>query len=105
MRVRLALALALTLGLAAPVAETAVLLVARDKPQTDRDLRRVEQLAGECHHAIDEVGLDDRLANLALAGLVRRHAAIGEDETGHAGGREVMHEVLHPGEVGVAQRR
>ena len=37
--------------------------------------------------------------------LIRGHGAIGEDEAGHAGGREVVDEVLHPGEVGVAARR
>jgi hypothetical protein len=54
-------------GLTAAVAETAVSLVARQKPQADRDLRRIEQLAGERDHAIHEVGLDDRLADLAFA--------------------------------------
>jgi hypothetical protein len=57
-------------GLTAAVAEATVLFVAREKPQADRDLRRIEELAGECHHAIDEIGLDDRFADLAFAGLV-----------------------------------
>jgi len=48
--------------------------------------------------------VDEGLANVAFATLIRRHAAIGEDEAGHAGGRGVMDEVLHPGEVGVAAR-
>ena len=37
------------------------------------------------------------------AGLVGGHAAIGEDEAGHVLRGEVVDEVLHPGEVGVAQ--
>jgi len=37
-----------------------------------------------------------------FAGLVGGSAAVGEDEAGHAVGREVVDEVLHPGEVGVA---
>ena len=47
-------------------------------------------------------------ADVACAGLVGRHAAIGENKAGHAPGsagspwREVVGEVLHPGEVGVA---
>ena len=91
--------------LAAPVAEAAVLLVAREEPEADRDLRRVEELARQRHHAVHQVGLDDGLADLALARLVGRHRAVGEHEAGEPGGREVVDEVLHPGEVGVARGR
>ena len=80
-------------------------LCSRKEPEADRNLRRVEELAGQRDHAVHEVGLDDGLADLAFAGLVRGHRAIGEDEAGHAGRREVVDEVLHPGEVGVARRR
>ena len=45
---------------------------------------------------------DKRAADVAFAGLVGRHAAIGEHEAGHPARREVVDEVLHPGEVGVA---
>jgi hypothetical protein len=90
---------------AVAVAEPAVLLVAREEPQADRDLRRVEELARQRDHAVHEVGLDDGLADLALAGLVGRHRAVGQHEAGDAGRREVVDEVLHPGEVGVARRR
>ncbi len=41
----------------------------------------------------------------SVSGLVGGHAAIGEDEAGHALRREVVDEVLHPGEVGVALGR
>ena len=61
--------------LAAPVAEPAVLLVAGEEPEADRNLRRVEELARQRDHAVDQVGLDDRLADVALARLVRRHAS------------------------------
>jgi hypothetical protein len=83
----------------------AVVLVFGEEPQADGDLRAVEELAGQRDHAVDEVGLDDGAADLALAGLVGGHAAVGEHEAGHAGGREVVDEVLHPGEVGVALGR
>ena len=91
--------------LAAAVAELAVLPVAREEPEAGRDLRRVEELARQRDHAVHEVGLDQVLADLALAGLVRRHRAVGEHEAGHARGRQVVDDVLHPGEVGVARRR
>jgi hypothetical protein len=83
----------------------AVPLVARQEPQADRDLRRVEELARQRDHAVDEVGLDDGLADLALARLLRRHAAVREHEAGDARRREVVEEVLHPREVGVAGGR
>ncbi len=44
-------------------------------------------------------------AHVTFAGLVGGHAAIGEDEAGHALRGEVVDEVLHPGEVGVALGR
>jgi hypothetical protein len=91
--------------LAAPVTESVVLLVAGQEPEADRDLRRVEELAGEGDHAVHEVGLDDGLPDLALAGLVRGHRTVGEDEAGLAGRRQVVDEVLHPGEVRVARGR
>ena len=79
--------------------------VFRQEPEADGNLRAVEELAGEGDHAVHEVGLDDGAADVAFAGLVGGHAAIGEDEAGHAVGREVVDEVLHPGEVGVALGR
>ena len=77
----------------------------RQEPKADGNLRAVEELAGEGDHAVDEVGLDEGLPDCPFAGLVGGHAAIGEDEAGHAVGREVVDEVLHPGEVGVAPGR
>lgn len=89
----------------AAVAELAVLAVAREEPQARGDLGAVEELAGQGDHAVHDVGLDQVLADFAFAGLVRGHGAVGEHETGHARGREVVDDVLHPGEVGVAGGR
>src|SRR5437867_4328018 len=75
------------------------------KPETHRDLRRVKELAGERDHAVHEVSFDDGFPYLALPRLIGGHAAIGEDESGHASGCEVMDEMLHPGVVGVAGGR
>ena len=92
-------------GVFAAVASFAVVFVFRQEPQADRNLRAVEELAGQGDHAVHEVGFDEGFANLTFAGLVGGHAAIGEDEAGHAVRREVVDEVLHPGEVGVALGR
>src|SRR5438093_6287528 len=53
-------------GLAAPVTEAAVTFAAREEPEADRNLRRVEELARECHHAVHQVCLDDGLADLTF---------------------------------------
>jgi len=81
------------------------LFAAGQEPEADGNLRRVEELAGEGDHAIDKVGLDDGPANLAFARLVRRHRAVGKDETGKAGRGEMVNEVLNPGVVGVSGGR
>ena len=60
------------------------------KPEPDGNLRAVEELAGEGDHAVHEVGLDEGAADVAFAGLVGGHAAIGEDEAGDAAEREVV---------------
>ena len=70
--------------LPAPVAEAAVLFVLGKEPEADGNLRRVEKLARQRDHAIHEVGFDDGLADLAFAGLVRRHAAVGQHEARQA---------------------
>ena len=46
----------------------------------------------------------DGLADVAFAGGIAGHRAVGQDEPRRAGGREVMDEVLDPGVVGVADR-
>ena len=94
--------------LATPVAPNVrrpFLLLRVEEPQADRDLRRVEELPRQRHHAVHQIGLDDGLADLALARLVGRHRAVREHEAGEPGGRQVVDEVLHPGVVGVARGR
>ncbi|SMF63989.1 hypothetical protein SAMN06265365_12386 [Tistlia consotensis] len=91
--------------LAAPVAELVVLAVAGEEPEAGGDLRRVEQLPRQGDHAVDHAFLDQLLADFAFTRLVRRHRAVGQHEARDARGREVMHDVLHPGVVGVARWR
>ena len=91
--------------LSAAVAAVAVAPPAGQEPQAGGYLGRSEELAGQCDDAVDEVGLDQVLADLALARLARRHGAVGEHEAGDPAGRQMVQEVLHPGEVGVARRR
>jgi len=88
--------------LVSSVAEPVVAFVPAKKPETYRNRRRVEKLAGERDHAVHEVGFDDGFANLAFAAGVGGHRAVGEDEAREAGRGEMVEEVLHPGEVGVA---
>ena len=90
--------------LVAAVVATAVAVLG-EEPETGGYLGRVEGLWGQRHHAVDEAGLDQVLADLALPRLVRRHRAVGKHEAGHPVGREVVRHVLHPGEVGVTRRR
>ena len=94
--------------LLAAVAEAAFgvgVFVLREEPEADGDLRAVEELAGEGDHAVHEVGLDEGAADVAFARLVGGHAAIGEDEAGHAVGRQVVNNLLNRVEVGVARGR
>ena len=92
-------------GLLAAVTFLAVVLVPGEEPETDGDLGAVEELAGECDHAVDEVGLDEGLPDLSLAGLIRRHGAIRKNEAGHSLWGKVVDEVLDPGEVRIPLRR
>src|SRR5450756_949016 len=92
-------------GLAAAITEAAVASVGGEEPEADRDLGRVEELARQRDHAVDQVRLDDRAADLALTRLVRRHRPIGEHEAGDPGRRQVADEVLNPGEVRIAGGR
>jgi hypothetical protein len=48
-----------------------------------------------------EICLDQVLANLPLPRLVGGHRAVGQHEAGYSVGGQVMHDMLHPGEVGV----
>ena len=60
-------------GLSLPVSKptrAVCTFVLREEPQTHRNLRAVEKLARQRNHAINQIGLDQRLADLALTGLV-----------------------------------
>lgn len=90
---------------AAAVAELAVLLVPRQKPEARRNLRVVEKLRRQRDHAVHQIGLDDEPAYLPFPARVRRHRAVGEDDARHAARREVVNDVLQLGEVRVTRRR
>ena len=92
-------------GFLAAVAALSVVLTSRDEPEADGDLGAVEELSGERNHAVDEVSLDEGFPDLSLAGLVRGHGAIREDEAGHSLRCKVVDEVLDPGEVRIPLRR
>ena len=75
------------------------------KPKADGDLGGVEELAGQGDHAVDEVVLDELLADLAFALGVGGHGAVGEDEAGDTVFGEFAHHVEYPGVVGIAGGR
>ena len=80
-------------------------LGAGEEPDARRDLRVCKKLPWQCDHAFDEVGLDQCFANLAFVVGVGAHGAVGEQQRQAAVGREVVHHVLQPGEVGIAGGR
>ena len=90
---------------AASVFESVVPLIAREKPEADRDLRGIKKLAGQRDDAVHKVGLNDGFANLPFAGLIGGHRAVGGDEAGHAVRSKMMDDVLNPGEIGIAGGR
>ncbi len=79
--------------------------VLRQEPEADRDLGGEEQLPRHRDDAVDQVRLDDARADRALTAGVGRQRPVGQYEPGDPVGREVVDEVLHPGEVGIARRR
>src|SRR3546814_18041495 len=90
--------------------EVAASLVAGEEPQAGGDAGGEEELGRQRDDAIDQVGLDDALTDLALAAGAGGQRAVGHDETGHAaavavGRREGVDEVLDPGVIGVADGR
>src|SRR5262249_38735103 len=91
------------LARAGPPAVSRILV--RDEPERDRDLRRIEEPIGKRDDALDEIGLDDRPADLALAALARAERSVCEDEARRARRREMGDDVLYPGEVRVAPGR
>ena len=89
--------------LAAPVAAVAALVLGQE-PQAGRNLRVEEELRRQRHHHLDHVGLDHRAADLALAVLVGRHAAVGQHHAGLTARAQVVQDVLQPAVVGIARR-
>ena len=81
------------------------LFVFGQEPEADGDLGGVEELAGQGDHAVDEVVLDELLADLAFALGVGGHGAVGENEAGDAVFGEFAHHVEDPGVVGIAGGR
>ena len=72
------------------VAMLAVATASGEEPEAGGYLGGVEQLPRQCDHAVHEVGLDEVLSDLPLAGLVRGHRAVGEHEPSNAAGGEVV---------------
>src|SRR5207245_1493774 len=56
--------------LASSIAKATVLLTSGNEPEAHGNLRRVEELAGQRHHAIHQMRVDDVLSDFTLAGLV-----------------------------------
>src|SRR5690606_24820408 len=84
------------------VLEVPTALVASQKPKACRNAGGQEQLRRQRHDAIDEIGLNDALADLSLASRLRRQRAVRHNEAGHAASvpvwrREMVDEVLDPG--------
>ena len=80
------------------------MVVFREEPEADEDSRASEELAGEGGHAVREARFDEGATDVAFVGLIGGHAGIAEDEAGPAVRCEVVDELLHPCEVGVARR-
>ena len=77
-------------------------LLTTQEPKADRDARAIEQLAGQCHDALHEVGLQNVLADVALASRLTAQRTIGKHHTDASRWREVTNHVLQPSEVGIA---
>ena len=96
--------------LPAPIAQfvfqhKAIAAVFSQDPQTSRNLCGVKKLPRQRHHAIHDScsigGFEHGLADIAFAGLVGAHRAIGQHHARHATGSQVVVDVLQPCVVGV----
>ncbi len=67
-----------------PLTDARGLIILGEEPQAYRDLRAVKKLAGQGDHAIHQVGFDQGFADVAFAGLVGAHAAVGQHKARHA---------------------
>src|SRR5699024_5653615 len=91
--------------LTSPFAVSVTVAILADEPQRNREPRVVEQLRRESNDRITSTGFQQLLAKLPLAALLRTQRSVRKHEARCALGAEVVDEVLHPGEVGVAGRR
>lgn len=83
-----------------------VVACAVHKPQRRRNLGIQKQFGGQVDDAVDQVALGDQaFADVAFAGGFRGQRTFGQYHTGDAAGRQVVDEMLQPGEIGVARRR
>jgi len=73
-----------------------------EEPQARGYLRVVEQLRREGNHAVHQVSLNNGAADRPFAAGVSGHGAIRQHKPGASVQGEVVDDVLHPGEVGVA---
>ena len=85
-------------------------LVAGEEPEAGGDAGGQEELGRQRDNAVHQVGLDDALADFALAAGAGRERAVGHDEAGDSAAvpvrrGQVVDEVLNPGVVGIADGR
>ena len=80
-------------------------LALADKPEADRDLGGIEQLAGQGDHAFDAVIFDQLLADLPFTAAIAAHGAVGQHKTGDALLAEFGEHMQDPGVVGIAGGR
>src|ERR1700720_2034093 len=72
-------------GLAATVCELTIPLCLCKEPEASRNLRAIEQLWRQGDHRVYEIGLDQALADFALARLIGRHGAVRQNKAGNSG--------------------
>ena len=87
------------------IAKSRIAFVATQEPQANRYRSGIKQLPWQRNHAINKIRFDDPFLDLSFPGLTGRHRSIRQHETCHTIGREVIDEVLHPSEVGIASWR
>lgn len=80
-------------------------LVSGQEPQGDGNLRGIEQLGRHGHDAVHQIGVDDALADVALAAALGGEGTVGQHHADAAVRRKVPDHVLEPGKVGVAGGR
>ena len=100
----------LALAVPAAVLEVPAGLAAGEEPEAGGDAGGQEELGRQRDDAVHQVGLDDALADVALAAGAGGERAVGHDEAGDSAAvpvrrGQMVDEVLDPGVVGVAEGR